>query len=102
MSESSTERGPIAWMARHSIAANLLMLLLLVGGFYTAINIQKEVFPDAQLDVVEVMVEYPGAAPSVVEQGVFLPVVVAVQGFEGLRETLSVSRVGRGMVMIEL
>jgi len=56
--------GPIAWMARNSIAANLLMVILLGGGVWTIFNIQKEVFPQFQLDVVEVSVVYPGASPA--------------------------------------
>ena len=62
--------GPIEWMARNSIAANLLMILLLGGGLWMAVQVQKEIFPEAQLDVVEVEVTYPGAAPEEVEQGV--------------------------------
>ena len=65
--------GLLAWMARNSIAANLLMLLLLGGGVWTALNIQKEVFPQFQLDIVEVSVGYPGAAPAEVEQGIRTP-----------------------------
>ena len=63
-------RGPIAWMARNSIAANLLMFILLGGGIWSATVIQKEVFPEFELDIVEVSVDYPGAAPSEVEQGI--------------------------------
>ncbi|MEC9373382.1 MAG: hypothetical protein VYC34_06030, partial [Planctomycetota bacterium] len=63
-------RGAIAWMARNSIAANLLMVILLIGGLWSAVRMQKEVFPQFQLDVVEVRVGYPGAAPAEVEQGI--------------------------------
>ena len=71
--DTDARRGPIAWMARNSIAANLLMVILLGGGLWSAVVIQKEVFPDYLLDVVEVRVGYPGAAPSEVEQGILLP-----------------------------
>ena len=40
--------GPIAYMAQNPIAANLLMLILIGGGLWTAYNIQKEVFPQYQ------------------------------------------------------
>jgi multidrug efflux pump subunit AcrB len=96
------EGGPIAWMARNSIAANLLMLLLLGGGIWSAFAIQKEVFPQFQLDIVEVAVEYPGAAPEEVEQGILRPIEEAVRGVEGIREVTSEAREGRGEVLIEL
>lgn len=98
----SLASGPISWMARNSIAANLLMLLLLGGGIWSAFVIQKEVFPQFQLDVVEVTVGYPGAAPEEVEQGILRPIEEAVRGVEGIREITSSAREGRGEVLIEL
>lgn len=94
--------GPIAWMARNSIAANLLMFLLLGGGIWSAFAIQKEVFPQFQLDIVEITVGYPGAAPEEVEQGILRPIEEAVRGVEGIREISSEAREGRGEVLIEL
>ncbi len=95
-------RGPIAWMAGNPIAANLLMAVLLLGGVWTAFRIQKEVFPNFQLDIVEVIVEYPGAAPEEVEQGVVLPVEEAIRGLEGIKEITSESFEGQATVLIEL
>ncbi|MEZ6117434.1 MAG: efflux RND transporter permease subunit [Pirellulaceae bacterium] len=89
-------------MARNSIAANLLMFILLGGGIWSAVVMQKEVFPQFQLDVVEVEVAYPGAAPSEVEQGILRPIEEAVRGVEGIREIISEAREGRGEVLIEL
>ncbi len=94
--------GPIAWMAQNSIAANLLMVILLGGGVWSAFTIQKEVFPQFQLDVVEVSVGYPGAAPSEVEQGILRPIEEAVRGVDGIREITSEAREGQGDVLIEL
>jgi len=109
MSDSTTRsgddagrRGPIAWMAQNSIAANLLMVVLLGGGIWTAFEVQKEVFPHFQLDVVEVDVTYPGAAPAEVEQGILLPVEETVRGVQGIKEITSTAREGSGTVSIEL
>jgi multidrug efflux pump subunit AcrB len=94
--------GPIAWMAQHSIAANLLMILLIGGGIWSAYNIQKEVLPEFDLDVVNVSVTYPGAAPAEVEQGILRPVESAIRGVAGIREITSTAREGFGSVGIEL
>ena len=94
--------GPIAWMAQHSIAANLLMILLIGGGIWSAFNIQKEVFPQFDLDVVNVSVTYPGAAPTEVEQGILRPVESAIRGIEGIKEITSTAREGSGSIQIEL
>jgi multidrug efflux pump subunit AcrB len=97
-----TYRGPIAWMARNSIAAHLVMIILLVGGVWTAMTMQKEVDPNFALDVVEVSVRYPGAAPEEVEQGILLPVEEAVRGVPGIKETRSRAWEGSGRVELEL
>jgi len=100
--ETTQSRGFIAWMAQNSIAANLLMIILLGGGVWATTTIQKEVFPRFQLDIVEVNVGYPGAAPEEVEQGILRPIEEAVRGVEGIREITSEAREGRGEVLIEL
>ena len=96
------KEGAIAYMARNSIAANLLMIILIGGGIWTMFNIQKEVFPQFQLDFVEVNVAYPGAAPEEVEQGILLPVEEAVRGIQGIKEIVSTAGEGSGNITIEL
>ncbi|QDV68631.1 putative efflux pump membrane transporter TtgB [Rosistilla carotiformis] len=102
VAETSETSGPIAWMARNSIAANLLMFILLGGGIWSAISMQKEVFPPSQLDIVEIEVGYPGASPAEVEQGILRPIEGAVRGVDGIQRIDSEAREGRGTVLIEL
>jgi multidrug efflux pump subunit AcrB len=89
-------------MARKPIAANLLMVILLAGGFWMMMNIQREVFPESRLDVVNVSVTYPGASPSEVESGVLQPVEEAIRGIEGIKEVTSTAEEGSGSVSVEL
>jgi len=101
--QSDTEyTGPIAYMAQNPIAVNLIMILLLLGGAWTMFNIQKEVFPEFQLDVVEVSVVYPGASPMGVEQGILRPIEDAVRAVQGIREVVSEAGEGSGNVTVEL
>ncbi len=100
--EVGNRAGPIGWMVRHPIAANLLMIILLGGGLWTAFAIQKEVFPQFQLDIVEVGVLYPGAAPAEVEQGILLPIEEAIRSVQGIKEVVSRAEEGLGTVTIEL
>ncbi|RZS93634.1 efflux RND transporter permease subunit [Aquimarina brevivitae] len=92
----------ISFMARNAVASNLLMIVLLVGGIYTMFTVQKEVFPQFQLDFVNVSVTYPGSSPEEVEQGILLPVEEAIRGVQGIKEITSTAREGSGAVSIEL
>ena len=95
-------RGAVAWMAGNSVAANLLMLLLLIGGLLIGTNLKQEVFPEFDLDIVTVTVVYPGASPEEVEQGIILAIEDAVQGLDGVKEVTSTAQEGVGRVTVEL
>jgi len=99
---SDADRGPIAWMTRHRVAPNLLMAVFLIGGFLMARQVKQEVFPDFDLDIVEVTVPYPGASPEEVERGIVLVVEEAIRGIDGVKETSAVAREGVGAVTAEL
>jgi multidrug efflux pump subunit AcrB len=95
-------KGPILWMAGHSVAANLLMAVLLIGGLLFSFQIKKEVFPEFALDIVNITVAYPGASPEEVERGIILAVEEAVSGLEGIEKVSSVARESRGTVTVEM
>jgi multidrug efflux pump subunit AcrB len=101
-SPGETHKGSIAFMARNPIITNLLMIVLIGGGIWTMYNIQKEVFPQYQLDFVQVSVIYPGASPNEVEQGIVLPVENAITGLQGIKEITSTANEGSGNILIEL
>ncbi len=102
ISNMRRQRGSIGWMAGHSVASNLIMILCIVGGMLMFKNIRQEVFPDLTLDIVQVSVAYPGASPEEVERGIVLAIEEAVQGLDGVDEVTSQSAEGRGSVMIEM
>ncbi len=97
------ERGPIPWMAKNAVAANVLMLILIVGGLVTlASNIKQEVFPEVEMDIVSTVVTYPGASPAEVEQAVILAVEEAVRGIDGVKKITSTAMEGMGTINVEL
>ena len=59
----SKYKGPIAWMAKNSVASNLFMFILLFAGAIGLLQTKQEVLPEFDLDIIQVIVPYPGAAP---------------------------------------
>ncbi|MCI5065481.1 efflux RND transporter permease subunit, partial [bacterium] len=94
--------GAIAWMAKNSVAANLLMVIFLVGGLIMSRQIKQEVFPEFTTDIVQITVPYPGASPAEVEQGIVLSIEDVVRGLEGVKRVTSSAVEGSGMVIVEL
>ena len=95
------QHGPIAWMAGNPVAANLIMLICLVGGFVMASQIEQEVFPEFESDIVTVTVAYPGASPEEVEKGIVLAIEERVTGVDGVKKVTSSSVEGAGIVSDE-
>ncbi len=89
-------------MAGHSVSANLLMLILLIGGFILSGKIKKEVFPDFELDLVTINMAYPGAGPEEVERGIILAIEEAIQDIEEIKEFTATAREGSAQVTIEI
>ena len=96
------KKGPIGWMAAHPVAANLLMAVLVIGGILFAMGVKREVFPEIEMDMVTVVVAYPGASPQEVEEGVVLSIEDEISSLDGIKKINSISVEGVGTVMAEL
>ena len=94
--------GPISWMARNTVASNLLMLVIIMLGIRGMFSIKQEVFPEFALDVVSVQVPYPGASPEEVEQGIVLAIEEQVRSLDGVKRVRSTAGEGVGTVAVEL
>ena len=92
----------IDWFARNSVAANLLMGLLVIGGLIASVNVTSEVMPEISLDRIYVEVPYLGAAPEEVEEAVCVRIEEAIYGIDGIKQIVSTASEGMGSVMIEL
>ena len=94
--------GPIVWMAAHPVAANLLMLVFLFGGYFLFTQTTKQIFPVFTLDSVTVTMGYPGASPAEVEQGISLALENAVRDVDGVGEITSQAREGMANLTAEV
>jgi multidrug efflux pump subunit AcrB len=94
--------GLFGWMARNSVIANLLLLVLLGGGLFIMRQVKQEVFPEFTMDTIVINVPYPGATPADVESGVILAIEEAVRGVDDVKEVQSTSQEGAGVVVVEV
>jgi multidrug efflux pump subunit AcrB len=92
----------IAWFVHNPVAANLLMLLLVAGGLLSLPTIHQEEFPSIDTDIVRVSVEYRGAAPEEVEQGVCIRLEEKIEGTPGVDRISSIAAEGVCVVTVEL
>ncbi len=95
-------KGMIAWFARNSVAANLMMAFIVMSGIVAMTTVRKEVFPEIELDRINIEVAYLGAAPEEVEDAVTIRIEEAIQGIDGIKQIQSTAAEGMGTVTIEL
>jgi len=98
----SAQTGLIAWFAKNHVAANLLMLFIIVAGLISIATIRKQTTPDFELNTIQVRVEYLGAAPQEVEEGVVIKVEEAIQDVKGIVKINGRAREGMGTVTAEV
>ena len=92
----------IDWFARNAVAANLLMLILLLGGLYSVFTIKKESQPPIETNFITVTMPFLGSSPEDVEEGILVKIEESIQDIEGIQEIMSTGRRGSGEVQVEV
>ncbi|CAN5116002.1 efflux RND transporter permease subunit [soil metagenome] len=95
-------KGAIEWFSKNHVAANFLMLLVLVMGIKTWFELRKEIFPETSINAIAITVPYPSAAPEEVEKGVVIPIEEEIQDIDGIEKITGSAREGAGSVVIEV
>ncbi|MFQ3288823.1 MAG: multidrug efflux pump subunit AcrB, partial [Alteromonadaceae bacterium] len=96
------QTGIISWFVNNAVAANLLMVSILVAGIFSYQNLNKKMFPEFNPNTIQVSVAHLGAAPEEVEQGVILKIEEALEDISGIKRITSSAREGFGSVTIEV
>ncbi|MFW5741553.1 MAG: efflux RND transporter permease subunit, partial [Myxococcota bacterium] len=97
-----SRKGPLAWVTQNPVLANLVLIVVIVGGLIMLTQVKQEVFPEFDLDLVTVSVVYPGASPAELEQAVILAIEEEVRGLDGVKEVTSTASEGVGVVTVEM
>jgi multidrug efflux pump subunit AcrB len=95
-------KGVLADLIRHRVAANVLVLLALLGGFWGMTRMNVQFFPSFELDVVTVRVVWPGAFAEDVQASVVRPLEELLKNTDGLKRMSSTSAQGVGNITLEL
>lgn len=95
-------RNLIKWFSRNNVAANFIMVLVLLAGISTWLKLKKEIFPETSTNVVSVSIPYPGATPEEVEKGVCIPIEEALRDLQGIDVMRSTAANSLGVVYVEV
>ncbi|MEZ5943809.1 MAG: efflux RND transporter permease subunit [Planctomycetaceae bacterium] len=92
----------IAWAIKQSPAMNIIMVSVIAVGFFAAMSLRREEFPQFDLEIILVSVPYPGASPEEVESGICQKIEEAVRSVDGIKKVTSIAMEGAGNVVLEV
>ncbi|MFP8876361.1 MAG: efflux RND transporter permease subunit, partial [Myxococcota bacterium] len=92
----------IFWFAHNPVAANLMALLMVLGGLTAVPLIRQQTFPNFEVDIVQIGVPYLGAAPEEVEEGVCIRIEEEIAGIQGIERITSTASEGACGVSVEI
>ncbi len=95
-------KGPIAWFARNPVAANLLLLFLIIGGVIAGRHLAVQLYPYVDLRTITVTVPAPGSSPKEVEEDINRRIEEAIVGLRGVERVVGTANEGRGHLRVEL
>ena len=94
--------GPIAFMASHRVAANLMMFGILAAGLVAFGALERQAWPTVPFNTIEVSVFYPGATPEEVEESIVQKIEEQVEALEDAKAVKSLAAPGIASVRVEL
>jgi len=90
----------IAWWADNHVAANLMMIAILIAGILGYNKLEREIFPTIPFPGMQVIVSWPGASPRDVEEQIVSRIEESLKDLENLDWIRSESGEGWGGVFI--
>ncbi|WP_114786062.1 efflux RND transporter permease subunit [Vibrio tetraodonis] len=95
-------RGLIVYFAHNPVAANLLMMFVLIVGTVSFIFIQRQMFPNLEVNYINVQVQYPGASPQEIEESILIKIEESLKNVSGIKQAITNVYRGSGSIELEI
>ncbi|WMN58557.1 efflux RND transporter permease subunit [Pseudoalteromonas xiamenensis] len=96
------EHGIIAYFANNTVAANLLMFFIIIMGLVSYFTIQRQMFPNVEINYVTVQANYPGASPQEIEESIIIKLEEALKDVTEIKRGVYRSFRGGGAAQLEI
>ncbi|HCA77042.1 MAG TPA: acriflavin resistance protein [Alteromonas sp.] len=96
------QTGLISWFARNSVAANLLMIFILIMGAFGYKTIQRQMFPNIERNYINISAQYRGASPQEIEESILIKIEESLQDVSEIKRTVSRAFRNSGRVSLEI
>lgn len=99
---SAQSPGVLAWFAANPVAANLLMVIVFLGGIMSLLEMDKQAFPRFSPPWVILTAVYPGAGPAEVEEGVCIPIEEVIHDLRGIKQIKTSAIEGKCEIRVQI
>lgn len=90
------------YFVERPLMVNLISFFLMAVGIYAIFDINREAFPNVNLDQIRIDIPYPGASPSEIERLVITPIEQELKALDGIDTMNSIAFSGSGIINLEL
>ena len=92
----------ITYLVQRGLVVNLISVFLLALGTYSMFSINREAFPNVNLDIIQIDTRYPGASPKEIEQLIITPIEQELRVLNGIDKMTSMSFPESGRITLEV
>ena len=95
------ESGFLKFFVEHRTSANIIMILMIVVGLLSIGRLNKQFFPDFEVEVVGVSVDWPGATAEEIDKNIVQLLEPELRPISGVKKVSSKSVEGVGVTQVE-
>ena len=90
------------FFVNRALVVNLISIFIILLGLYAMLSINREAFPNVNLDKIAIGFSYPGASPDEIEQLVITPIEQELKSLDGINKMTSVAFPSSGNINMEI
>ena len=102
MIHQDTQKGIIAYFANNSVAANLMMLFIVIMGVISYFTIARQMFPNIEINHINIYADYPGASPQEIEENIMIKIEEQLKDVTEIKRGVYRSFRNSGRVWLEI
>ena len=95
-------RSVFRFFVERALMVNLISIFSMAVGVYAIFDINREAFPNVNLDKIQIDIPYPGASPSEIERLVITPIEQEIKALDGVDTMNSIAFSGSGIITLDL
>ena len=92
----------LEFFVKRSLVVNLISIFIILLGFYAMYSINREAFPNVNLDQIAIGFSYPGASPDEIEELIITPIEQELKSLDGINKMTAVAFPSNGNINIEI